>query len=207
MSDREVPVSDRSRFEAAYAGNAPWDIGRPQSAIVNHAASLTGKILDAGCGTGEHALYFASKGHQVTGIDYLTIPISQAGNKASRRNLDVTFVVMDALALRGLHEVFDSILDSGLFHVFNDQDRQRYVSGLASVLKPGGKLLLLCFSDQEPGDHGPRRISRQELEQTFSGKWEIELIEETRFEIRPDFQEVSFSPGGPLAYLMIARRT
>jgi cyclopropane fatty-acyl-phospholipid synthase-like methyltransferase len=75
---------------------------------------------------------------------------------------------MDALALKELPEVFDSAIDSGLFHVFGDDDRRRYVEGLASVLKPGGRLFLLCFSDAEPGDQGPRRVSREEIEDVFA---------------------------------------
>ncbi len=70
---------------------------------------------------------------------------------------------MDALALKDLPEVFDSVIDSGLFHVFSDDDRRRYVEGLATVLKPGGRLFLLCFSDEEPGTQGPRRVSRKEI--------------------------------------------
>jgi hypothetical protein len=33
-----------------------------------------------------------------------------------------------------------------LFHVFNDEDRRCYVEGLATVLKPGCLLFLMCFS-------------------------------------------------------------
>ena len=47
--------------------------------------------------------------------------------------------------LKDLPEVFDSVIDSGLFHVFSNEDRKRYVGGLASVLKPGGRLFLLCL--------------------------------------------------------------
>lgn len=113
---------------------------------------ITGKILDASCGTGENALYFASRGQRVTAIDFLEEPITRAKRKATERGLTATFLVMDALALKELPEEFDSLIDSGLFHVFNDEDRRRYVEGLASVLKPGGRLFLLCFSDEEPGE-------------------------------------------------------
>jgi cyclopropane fatty-acyl-phospholipid synthase-like methyltransferase len=66
---------------------------------------------------------------------------------------------MEALALKDLPEVFDAVIDSRLFHVFSDEDRKRYVEGLASVLKPGGRLFLLCFSDEEPGTQGSRRVN------------------------------------------------
>ena len=57
-----------------------------------------------------------------------------------------------------LVERFDNVIDSGLFHVFSDEDRKHYVVGLANILKPGGKIFLMCFSDEEPGTQGPRRI-------------------------------------------------
>ena len=113
---------------------------------------------------------------------------------------------MDALHLKDLPEVFDSVIDSGLFHVFSDEDRRRYVEGLASVLKPGGRLYLLCFSDEQPGTQGPRRISRREIEEAFAKGWEIESIEPCRLEVRPDLKEISFGEGGPKAWFVMARR-
>ena len=118
----------------------------------------------------------------------------------------LTFLVLDALALQDLPEVFDSVIDSGLFHVFSDEDRRRYVAGLASVLKPGGRLFLLCFSDAEPGEQGPRRVSRNEIEDAFAEGWVMESIEPTRFEVRPDPNDISFSDGGPKAWFVVVRR-
>src|SRR5690349_5458091 len=131
-----MPVPDRRTFENIYSGQPPWEIGRPQPAFVAAADRIVGSILDAGCGTGENALYFAAAGREVTGIDFLAEPIHRARQKAAERGLAATFLVMDALALRDLPEVFDAVIDSGLFHVFGDDDRRRYVEGLASVLKP-----------------------------------------------------------------------
>src|SRR5919202_6838445 len=159
MSD----VPNRGTFATAYAGQAPWDIGRPQKAFTDVADRVTGRVLDAGCGTGENALFFAGRGHPVTGIDFLEEPIARARRKAGERGLDVTFLVKDALTLEDWDERFDSVIDSGLFHVFSDDDRPRYVEGLATVLRPGGRLFLLCLSDEEPGEQGPRRVSKKEL--------------------------------------------
>lgn len=202
-----MPVPDRATFENAYAGQAPWDIGRPQAAFVEVADRVTGSILDAGCGTGDNALFFASRGQKVTGIDFLTEPIRRAKQKAAERSLTATFLVMDALALKQLPEVFDSVVDCGLFHVFSEDDRRRYVEGLSAVIKPGGHLFLLCFSDAEPGEQGPRRVSRQEIEDAFAPGWHVESIEPTRFEVRPDLKDISFSPGGPMAWFVVARKT
>jgi SAM-dependent methyltransferase len=201
-----MPVHGRSSFENIYAGQPRWEIGRPQQALLAVADRITGSVLDSGCGTGENALYFAGRGQKVTGIDFLAEPIQRAKAKAAERGLTATFLVMDALALKERPEVFDSVIDSGLFHVFGDGDRRRYAEGLASVLKPGGRLFLLCFSDAEPGEQGPRRVSKKEIEDTFAEGWVVEGIEPTRFEVRPDPTDMSFNDGGPKAWFVVARR-
>ncbi len=202
MSD----IPNRETFESLYAGKAPWDTGKPQKAFVDVAERIAGRILDAGCGTGENALFFASRGNRVTGIDFLAEPIKRAKQKATERGLTATFLVMDALALKDLPEVFDSVIDSGLFHVFSDDDRIKYVAGLATVLKPGGRLFLLCFSDEEPGTQGPRRVSRQEIEDAFVAGWKVESVAASRFDVRPDITEFIFSEGGPKAWFVVAKR-
>ena len=202
-----MPVHDRSSFENLYAGQPRWEIGRPQKTIINVADQISGSLLDSGCGTGENALFIAERGCKVTGIDFLAEPITIAKRKATDRGLTATFLVMDAMAIRELPEVFDNVIDSGLFHVFSDDDRRRYVDGLASVLKPGGRLFLLCFSDEEPGDQGPRRVSRPEIENTFLEGWVIESLESSRYEVRTDSNDSSFKNGGPKAWFVVARRT
>ena len=201
-----MPVHGRSSFESIYAGQPRWEIGRPQKAILDVADRITGSVLDSGCGSGENALFFAGRGRQVTGIDFLAEPIQRAKTKAAERGLTATFLVMDALALKELPEVFDAVIDSGLFHVFGDEDRRRYVEGLASVLKPGGRLFMLCFSDGEPGDHGPRRVSRTEIEDAFAVGWVIESVEPARYEVRPDPTDTSFREGGPRAWFVAVRK-
>src|SRR5437868_9099829 len=168
---------DRSAFEDIYAGQPRWEIGRPQKAILDVADRITGSVLDAGCGTGENALFFASRGQKVTGIDYLEEPIQRAKRKAEERGVQATFLVKDALTLKDWSERFDNVVDSGLFHVFSDDDRKKYVDGLATVLKPGGRLFLMCFSDEEPGTQGPRRVSKAELHAAFAEGWIIESVE------------------------------
>ncbi|MCE9568377.1 MAG: methyltransferase domain-containing protein [Planctomycetes bacterium] len=201
-----MPVTDRNTFVELYAGQPRWEIGRPQKAFLDVADRISGSILDSGCGSGENALFFASRGQKVTGIDFLAEPVKWAKQKADERGVNATFHVMDALALKELSEVFDNVIDSGLFHVFSDEDRRRYVEGLASVLKPGGRLFLLCFSDAEPGNHGPRRVSRKELGDAFAEGWVVESVEPSRYEVRPDPNDSGFADGGPRAWFVVARR-
>jgi hypothetical protein len=98
------------------------------------------------------------------------------------------------------------VIDSGLFQVFSGENRQRYVEGLATVPKPGGRLFLLCFSDEEPGMQGPRRVSKKELHAAFAEGWSIRSIEPSRYEVRPDLKDLSFSEGGPKAWFVVVRR-
>jgi SAM-dependent methyltransferase len=178
-------------WDASYtAGSpAPWDIGRPQPAFVRLAndGRLTGQLLDAGCGTGENALLAASQGADVTGIDIAPTAIARARAKASERGLAARFEVADALDLGRLGLTVDTVIDSGVFHVFDDADRARYVASLAAVLRPAGTCYLMCFSDRQPGTWGPRRIRTDELRAAFSHGWTVESITADTFDINPIF--------------------
>ncbi len=193
-------------FRQAYAQQPPWEIGHLQPALAAIADQIQGSVLDAGCGTGDCALFFASRGQVVYGIDFVLEAITQAKAKAVAQGLDVCFLTMNALALGQLPEQFDNVIDCGLFHLFSDTDRAAYVAALATVLRPGGHLWLLCFSEQEPPGAGPRRISRRELETAFADDWQIESLDEVRMEAAPHVPANEFSAGGPRAYRVVARR-
>lgn len=184
MTERAHPAWDDSYTSGT---PAPWDIGMPQPAFVRLAdeGRLTGRLLDAGCGTGEHALLAASRGADVTGIDIAPTAIAQARAKASERGLTARFEVADTLDFGRLGLTVDTVIDSGMFHVFGDDDRARYVASLAAVLRPAGACYLLCFSDRQPGTWGPRRVSRQELRAAFSDGWTVESVTEETVQINP----------------------
>jgi SAM-dependent methyltransferase len=171
-------------FEAIYAGTPPWDIGRPQGEFqaLADAGGLRGRVLDVGCGTGEHALMAAGLGLDVTGIDLSATAIGRAERKASERGLRVRFAVGDACDMGFLGEEFDTALDCGLFHVLTDEDRPRFVASLRSVVRAGGVYHMLCFSDLEPGDLGPRRVTRDEIRASFADGWRIDSIDPARIE-------------------------
>jgi len=174
-------------WDDSYAGDvpAPWDIGRPQPVFVRLAEQglLAGRVLDSGCGTGEHTLLAAAHGADATGVDVSGLAIRRARDKAAERGLVARFEVGDALRLADLGLTFDVIIDSGVFHVFDDDARGRYVTSLASVLRPGGHCYLACFSDRQPGTWGPRRVSQDELRAAFSDGWAVASIEAATFEV------------------------
>lgn len=193
-------------WDAAYADEtpAPWDIGRPQPAFVRLAdqGMLSGHVLDVGCGTGEHVLLAATHGASAAlGIDLSARAIAKARAKAAERGISASFQVGDALKLAQLGQSFDTAIDSGLFHVFSDEDRVRYVASLATALTPAGRICLMCFSDRQPGDFGPRRVSEAELRTAFAEGWAVESITADTFEINP-FPTVATAH----AWLAIIRR-
>jgi len=174
-------------WDEAYTASAPapWDIGRPQPAFVRLAEQglLSGRLLDSGCGTGEQTLLAAAHGAVAVGVDVSGRAIQLAKGKAAERGLAARFEVGDARQLGDLGLTFDTIIDSGVFHVFGDEDRARYVASLGSVLRPGGYCYLMCFSDQQPGDAGPRRVRQDELRAAFRLGWRVASIEAAAFEL------------------------
>jgi len=181
------PTGWDSAYEAG--SRPPWDIGRPQPAFVRLADGglLSGRVLDAGCGTGEHTLLAAARGADAVGVDVSPRAIERARRKAGERGLTVRFEVASALSLGELGLTFDTVIDSGLFHVFDDADRARYVTSLAAVLAPGGTCYLMCFSDRQPGTTGPRRVRQEELRTAFSDGWDVTAIVAEAFEVNPEF--------------------
>jgi len=171
-------------FDSAYRGTPPWDIGRPQKEFVElvRRGEITGSVLDIGCGTGEHALFFAGEGHEVWGVDATPLAIQKAKEKAKKRGLPVHFLVLDARDLSRLDRKFDTATDSGLFHTLSDEDRPVFVDTLAALLSPAGKYFMLCFSDQEPAGYGPRRITEREIRDSFSDGWSVNYIRPATFE-------------------------
>jgi SAM-dependent methyltransferase len=158
-----------NRFEEAYQGTPPWDIGRAQPAFerVADAGLVRGPMLDAGCGTGENALFFAARGFDVVGVDAIGAAVAAARAKAQKRGLQAEFLVHDALALGELGRRFGTVVDSGLFHTFDDDERRQYVASLAAATSLGAHVFVLCFSEHELGDGGPRRVTQAELREAF----------------------------------------
>ena len=163
----------------------PWDIGRPQpvfTALPSRACWSAGSSY-AGCGTGENTMMAAAHGADALGVERAPSAIAQARRKAAERGSEARFEVADVLDLGGLGPTFDTVVDSGVFHVFDDGDRARYVASLAAAMRPGATCYLLCFSDRQPGTMGPRRISQEELTAAFGDGWDIASITAETFAV------------------------
>jgi SAM-dependent methyltransferase len=192
-------------WDASYNDDrpAPWDIGRPQTAFVHvaEAGGFAGPVLDAGCGTGEHALLAAASGAAVLGVDLAETAIARARAKAVERGLDAEFAVADAFELGRLGRTFESVLDCGLFHTFDEPERARYVASLSSVTGTGATLYLLCFSDDAPAI-GPHPVRQQELRAAFDHRsgWDVVSVEPSQI------QTTFIESGVPAWFATIHRR-
>jgi len=175
-------------WDASYHdGPAPWDIGHPQPAIVRLASEggFAGAVLDAGCGTGENALLVASLGLSVLGVDVAETALAIARKKTADRGIQVAFAAADAFHLESLGRMFKTVLDCGLFHTFDGDERPGYVASLASVTEQDGTLYVLCFSEEGP-DIGPHPVRQEELRAAFnpSHGWRVAAIKADRVQTR-----------------------
>jgi SAM-dependent methyltransferase len=201
MSDEP---SSYERFSEAYTGVPPWEIGKPQRPFIAAADQVESPLLDAGCGSGNTALFFAARGHQVTGIDFVEAAIDQARAKAAARSLTAEFLVKNAMTLSAWDRRFRSVIDSGLFHIFVDEERKRYAKGLAHITAPGGRLFLLSFTD-EPRATGPAGVSLQGIHDAFANDWIIESVWLVHGEVNIAFA-ADFPAEGPRMWFAIIRR-
>jgi 2-polyprenyl-3-methyl-5-hydroxy-6-metoxy-1,4-benzoquinol methylase len=89
------PWSRNDLLRCRVRGAPPWDIGRPQASLVRlaEAGEIAGSVLDVGCGTGENALYLATRGHEVLGVDAAPVAIERATTKARDRGIEAEFIV------------------------------------------------------------------------------------------------------------------
>jgi SAM-dependent methyltransferase len=170
-----------SLFDKAYeSATAPWVIGEPQPAIVEleRARRISGSVLDAGCGTGEHTILLTRLGYDVTGVDFSPQAIEQARHQATERGVDARFEVADAMML-GAGPRYDTILDSALFHIFDDADRPVYVASLHAACRPGGTVHVLALSDAGRG-FGPQ-VSEAVIRGAFADGWTLEALDTTTY--------------------------
>ena len=170
-----------SRFDDFYKNQTPpWVIGEPQPAIVDLAGdgAFSGRVLDVGCGTGEHTILLTRAGYDVLGIDGAPTAVAQARRNAAGQGIDARFEVADALNL-GDSPGYDTIIDSALFHIFDDRDRARYVRSLHTATRPGATVYVLALSDAGRG-FGPQ-VSEATIRDAFGAGWEIEELTTTTY--------------------------
>ncbi len=189
------------RFDAIYQEGPKWEIDRPQGFVarLHKAGQLSGLIADLGCGSGENAIFLRQQGYDVVAFDPSWEAVRRAAAKP-QASAAWPFIQSDGLAPPIADGSVDTCVDSGVFHVFDDIERACYVEALHRLLRPGGTVHLVCFSDREPPGWGPRRVTRAELAQAFATGWrEPEIV--------PDRYELNVDPGYAQAWRVRTERT
>jgi SAM-dependent methyltransferase len=174
-------------FEGAPApAGVPWDVHQAQPRLMELEAlgGFSGEVLDIGCGLGDNAIYLASRGHSVTGLDGSPAAIEEARRRAAAAGVTVTFAVADATDLSGYEGRFDTVVDSALYHCLDEEGQQAYIAALYRATRPGARLHLSCFSEGNvngviaPMGHVPESNLRDTL--TANG-WRIDFLGPTTY--------------------------
>ena len=183
-------------FDRAYESVPSWEIGRPQGAVVRlaEAGLVVGSVLDVGCGTGSNSLLLVEGGHLVLGIDIAAAAIARATAAAAESAVPAEFLVFDAFRLADLGRSFDTILDVGMFHTLQPDDRAAYAASLRTVIAPGGSCFVVAWSDRNDFGYGPQRITRGAIRSAFARGWQVE-------EIRPETLDTRLAGGTAHAWL------
>lgn len=206
MTHAQIPDEDSTLagFTKIYAEtNPPWDIGKPQPPFIAIADQINGPLLDCGCGTGGTSVYFAARGLAVTGIDFVKQAVDLAKARATATKVSVEFLVKDAMTLVTWDRTFASVIDSGLYHIYERIDRRHYVDGLRHVLQPGGKLFLFSFADGPNAPGGG--FTREDIARDFADGWQIESLDYAEGELNPAFERPEQLEGLKMWFAVIRR--
>jgi SAM-dependent methyltransferase len=184
------------QMERVYGRTAPQDIPWNRTEppdllrqLVESRFIAPCEAVDLGCGLGHYATWLASKGFRVTGIDISPTAIEQARRQASAEGASCRFVVAD---LRQPVAAFDAAFDFAydwevLHHVFQP-DRPQYVANVHRMLRPGGRYLSVCFSQEDTAFGGAGKVrgtpfgtvlyfsSKRELRDLFAPVFELDLL-------------------------------
>lgn len=184
MTEKKVLPNWQEFYRDQAVEHMPWyfaDIDPDLARALDARGLKSGRALDLGTGPGTQAFALQARGFHVTASDLSPHAIDKARARATQENKHIDFVQDDILSTR-LRGPFDVVFDRGCFHVFDPELRPRYVRALAGLVEPGGIVFLKCFSEQQPGDYGPYRLSPNDIEHIFGGAFEVVAIDRTVYQ-------------------------
>jgi len=180
-----------------------WDVGRPAGELkrlIESGAVKPGRALVLGCGTGTNAVYLASKGFKVTGVDVAPSALTFAEKRAAKAKVKVRWLVADAVAVPDIGP-FDFIFDRGCYHHVRRYNAAGFAKTVSRLTGEGSLFLLLAGNANESRHYGPPRVKQTEIVADFSATFAIQAMREMRFEGRDPKRK-----GGPLAWSVLLRR-
>ena len=219
----EAATRQLAKWQAYFnSGTAPWDSGRPGTALVQLATGAFAagvgplasgsRCVEVGCGTGANVRWLAQKGYPALGVDLVAGVVEEAARRAKAEdNGGARFVQGDVFCLPAEIErgAFDFVYDAQCFHCLREHGEAAAVRAVAELLKPGGLMLVLTGNDAEP-PCGPAVLSKTELLAAFTGGeggkglFELVAVRESRFDPTPAYDKL---PRPPLSWECLLRRT
>lgn len=158
-----------------------WTAGTANPELVNlvytNRIKAGSKILEVGCGLGTESIFLAVRGMQVTAMDLSENAINTGKEIAKQYEVDVDWIVGDLLETDLFEQEFDVITDQGCFHHMKESEFKKYEEKIAKYLKPGGLFILRAFSDALPPGEQPRRVSSDDMIETFHKNFKLEHLE------------------------------
>ena len=108
-------------------------------------AGLSGRILDAGIGTGRNIPYYPA-GASMVGIDLSQAMLAQARARRDALGSGVPLAAMDVLRTGFADASFDAVVASFVFCVLKPNRQQAALEELGRIVRPGGEIRLLDYT-------------------------------------------------------------
>jgi len=174
-----------------------WDLGKPTPIFVDWCDSLDSskKICIPGSGNGYDPLYFASKGHNVTAIDFAESPIARLKKESKNKKIKINAIKKDIFDLsEEFYNQFDYIVEHTCYCAIDPAMRVKYIEVMYNLLKDGGEIVAVLLPLNKDSSEGgpPFGVNLNEALDMFSQKFS--LIESIRhpLSIKPRFDNEQF---------------
>jgi SAM-dependent methyltransferase len=132
----------REDWDARYAAVENLWAAKPNRFLVAEVADLEpGRALDLACGEGQNAIWLATLGWRISGVDYSEVAIAKARGRAERDGVDAEFVCADLVTYEPASSAFDLIVV--LYLHIPSRERRVVLERAAAALAAGGTFLLI----------------------------------------------------------------
>ena len=172
-------VSSSKFWDECYINNTiGWDIGSITPVFEDWCNKLQQKysILVPGAGNGYDPLYFASKGHDVTAVDFSKEATNNIKAYAEKNQIDINIINEDIFKLDiNLFNKFDYVIEYTCFCAIDRDQRLDYIKMMSDLLKKNGELIglfLPVLKDEKDGGP-PYSINIKEVISQFSDYFDV----------------------------------
>jgi SAM-dependent methyltransferase len=170
-----------------HLGTPPWGAAPSPDLVglVESGRLQPCRAIDIGCGTGATSIYLASRGFDVTGLDFAPSAIGRARAEAAAADVTATFIIDDITAPTRIPGGFDLLVDHGTFDDLTHAARAGYVTTANQIAAGGTSFYLWCF-EWEPAvweraltrlvPIGNICVAPGDIERHFAPQWTVDQI-------------------------------